>query len=428
MATTEEAVLSANMVRALPGGRTLVNDPTGRKVVLLDADLRVVKVVADTTPATGNAYAGRFGGLIPFRGDSTLFVDPQSLSMLVIDPQGNLGRTMSVPNPREAAFIAGAVQPTGYDPRGRLVYRGMSVPTPDARGGPSGPPQNGQNFTMPPMPDTAPLVRVALANRAVDTASFLKVPRAQMQATMVDGRMVISSKVNPVPVVDDWAVLPSGDVAVLRGRDYRMELHRVDGTVLSGPKLPFPWRRLTDEDKVAFLDSVKAARARMPAPAAAPTMATAVTGGSAVASAGPPGGGAPVTMGGGGVSMVIMSGPPPGAGGGSSGDGPRSPPMQIGTPQVTFVEPSELPDYLPPFAANSTRADPLGRVWVRLALPTPTGTGPLYDIIDGSTGQLVDHVQLPAGRVLVGFAQDGTPVLQSRTDGGALRLERVALK
>ena len=41
--------------------------------------------MADTTSATANAYSSRAGGLIPWKGDSTLFVDPLSLSMLVID-------------------------------------------------------------------------------------------------------------------------------------------------------------------------------------------------------------------------------------------------------------------------------------------------------------------------------------------------------
>src|SRR5438045_8810047 len=65
-------------LRALPGGRVLVNDAVGRKVVLLDSTLAPVTVVADTTSATATAYSGRIAGLIAYRGDSTLFVDPQS--------------------------------------------------------------------------------------------------------------------------------------------------------------------------------------------------------------------------------------------------------------------------------------------------------------------------------------------------------------
>jgi hypothetical protein len=44
-------------VRALPGGRVLVNDVVGRKVVLLDSTLAPITIVADTTPATATAYS-----------------------------------------------------------------------------------------------------------------------------------------------------------------------------------------------------------------------------------------------------------------------------------------------------------------------------------------------------------------------------------
>lgn len=427
VATATGAVSSANGVRALPGGKLLVNDVTGRQVVLFDSTLATPQVVADTTGATGNAYAGRFGGLVPYRGDSTLFVDPQSLSMLVIDPQGRLGRTMSIPNTQEAAFIAGAQSPSGFDPQGRIIYRGMNLPRFGARGGAM--PQPGQPFQMPPMPDTVPVQRISLANRAIDTVAFFKVPRPSMQVTQTEGRVMMTSKINPIPQVDDWAPLPNGDVAVVRGQEYRVDFYRADGTVTRGPKIPFNWRRLTDDEKVAFLDSVKAARARMPAPPPGQGPAQVMTFG------GPGGGGAapampPMPPGGGGQQMLVfMSGP----GGGPGGPPPEGVRMgggggaQMAAPQVTFVEPSELPDYLPPFAANSTRADPLGRLWIRLSLPTPAGTGPLYDVID-STGALVDHVQLPVGRTLAGFAADGSVILQSRTEDGAVRLERVRVR
>ena len=427
VATSVGAVSSANAVRALPGGRLLVNDMAGRQVVMFDSTLAAQKIVADTTAATGNAYAGRFGGLVPYRGDSTLFVDPQSLAMLVIDPSGGLGRTMSVPNTQEAAFIAGAQNPSGFDPQGRIIYRGMNLPRFGARG--PGMPQPGQPFQIPPMPDTAPVQRISLATRVIDTVGFFKIPRPSMQVTQTEGRVMMTSKVNPIPLVDDWAPLPNGDVAIVRGQDYHVDFLRADGTVTRGPKIPFTWRRLTDDEKVAFLDSVKAARARMPVPP--PGQAPQV-----MAFSGPGGSGAMPAMpamppgGGGGPTMVFIGGPggAGGPGGPPAGEGQRvSGGPQLAPPQVTFVEPSELPDYLPPFAANSTRADPQGRLWIRLSLPTPAGTGPLYDVIDNA-GQLVDHVQLPAGRTLAGFAADGSVLLQSRTESGAVRLERVRLR
>jgi len=79
---------SVSTVRPLPNGGAIVNDLTRRQLILLDADFKKQAVIADTTPATANSYSGRLAGLIPFKGDSSLFIDPQSLSMLVIDGKG----------------------------------------------------------------------------------------------------------------------------------------------------------------------------------------------------------------------------------------------------------------------------------------------------------------------------------------------------
>ena len=80
-----EILSAVSQARGLPDGRVLVNDAIGRRVLLFEKDLKTFSVVADTTPATGNAYSGRFAGLIPYRGDSTLFVDPQA-NLSVYDP------------------------------------------------------------------------------------------------------------------------------------------------------------------------------------------------------------------------------------------------------------------------------------------------------------------------------------------------------
>src|SRR6478672_10307222 len=72
-AVAKEPLGAVTTVRSLPDGRVLVNDIIGRRVVMFDSSLATVTVVADTTSATANAYGVRPGGLIPFRGDSTLF-------------------------------------------------------------------------------------------------------------------------------------------------------------------------------------------------------------------------------------------------------------------------------------------------------------------------------------------------------------------
>src|SRR4051812_357009 len=71
---TSDALGAVAAIQALPGGKLLVNDPARRQLVLLDSTMKLIAVVADTTPATKSAYGTRAAGLLPFRGDSALFV------------------------------------------------------------------------------------------------------------------------------------------------------------------------------------------------------------------------------------------------------------------------------------------------------------------------------------------------------------------
>ncbi len=426
--TIAEAFGGVQAVRELPDGRVLVNDPTKRRVVLFDADLSKFTVVADSTSATATAYSGRMAGLIPYRADSTLFVDPQSLSMLVIDPKGTLGtRVMSVPKPDDAMSLTGiAFGMPGFDAQGRLIYR----PSPrfEMRRGPGGPgggpggggAANGGRAGGPPqMPDTAPIVRVELATRKMDTVAFVKTYAPRMQITQLEGGgMSMTSKLDPLPLVDDWAVLADGTVMILRGREFRVDLVGKDGKLVAGPKVAHDWQRMSDEDKVAFLDSTKTAMEKVRAAAQA---AMSQPGGMqrAMETAG-----AAMGMGGGGMPMVSIQmrpdgGEPPRRGG--QGGGPNGG-MQM--PTLTFVDPSELPDYKPPFAAGGARADADGNVWVRLIATKPM-PGPVYDIID-KDGKLVDRVVLPAGAAIAGFGK-GSVFLATRNAEGT-HLTRVRVK
>jgi hypothetical protein len=391
----------------------LVNDPQRRRVLLFDSTLTSFTVVADSTGATANAYSGRVAGLIPYRGDSTLFVDPQSLSMLVIDPAGKVGRVMSVPRSQDAMMLAAntAFGMPGFDASGRLVYRGNFRPQlpPMGPNGPMGPPQ---------MPDSAPIVRIDLATRVLDTVAFIKTPKVKMDMTRSDdGRISITTQVNPLPVVDDWAVLSNGSVAVVRGQDYHVDIFGADGKKSTAVKMPFEWQRLSDEDKVAFIDSVKAARERL--------LAAQEAGGTPV-----PGGGVATGAAGGQISGQVMvfggpdGGAPPARGGagaaGAAGAGP------LRGARVNFVEPSELPDYKPPFFSGSMRADTDGNLWIRTIPTKAIAGGPIYDVVNAK-GELVDRVQVPAGRTIVGFGAGGTVYLSAR-EKDASHLERARIR
>jgi hypothetical protein len=114
--------------------------------------------------------------------------------------------------------------------------------------------------------------------------------------------------------------------------------------------------------------------------------------------------------------MIIVGGgpggPPPG---GAEGMGR----------QMSFVSASDLPDYKPPFFAGSVRADADGYLWIRTIPTKGVAGGPVYDVVN-TKGELVDRVQLPKDRTIVGFGAGGVVYLLARdaTPGAVSKLEK----
>jgi sugar lactone lactonase YvrE len=93
-------------------------------------------------------------------------------------------------------------------------------------------------------------------------------------------------------------------------------------------------------------------------------------------------------------------------------------------PPLTFVSPSELPDYRPAFTPGSTRVDTDGNLWIRTS--HNVNARPVYDVVNGK-GELIDRVQLPQNRTLAGFGQNGVVYLAVR-DGATAHLERARIR
>ena len=428
---TSEPMKAVSEVRELPGRRVLVNDIVDHRVLLFDSTLADPKPVADSTSSTANAYGNMPGGLIPYRGDSTLFVDPASLSMLVLDGTGKIGRVMSVPRPDEAIFlIGGPFGTSGFDPAGRLVYRGNTLrirARPDAgKASKDGKAEKGDDENLlPQFPDSAPIVRVTLATRVEDTVGYFRIPPTRMSVKRDDnGGFVATSTINPMPVVDDWALMPDGTVAIVRGRDFHIDWIHPDGSRSSSAKIPFDWQRLTDDQKAAVIDSAKQVleKRRTDRMAAIQQTRTATGSGTqnrVTASGGDAGGGAAM----GGMVMIVRKG-------GDDGGGGAAPPMrggsnqQITLPPMQFVPPYELPDYRPAFSTGATKCDQQGNLWIRT---TQASDGrPVYDVVNAQ-GVLTDRVQLPAFRTLAGFGA-GVVYMGVTDSTGVVHLERARLK
>ena len=99
---------------------------------------------------------------------------------------------------------------------------------------------------------------------------------------------------------------------------------------------------------------------------------------------------------------------------------------QIMAPQINYVSPSDLPDYQPAFFATSAKADDDGNIWVRTIPTKPTPGGAVYDVINAK-GEVVDRVQIPENRSIVGFGRGGVVILAAQ-DGMTTKLERARVK
>jgi hypothetical protein len=411
-AVGKESLGAVTTVRALPDGRVLVNDIVGRRVLMFDSTLSTTTVVADTTSATANAYGTRPGGLLAYHGDSSLFIDPASLSMLLIDPNGKIGRVMSAPRAQDVGFlIGGPFGSPGFDAQGRLVYRAPP------RFMFTGPPPSGNRPPQPPqIPDSAALVRFDLATRKLDTVTWFKTPKVSFSVVQApDGGMRVTSVMNPLPQGDDWTMLSDGSIAIVRGRDYHVDWVGAQG-ITSSPKIPYEWERMSDEQKVAFIDSAKVAIEK------------------ARASGQFNGQFGPVALGSGTIRTTVEGGP----GGGPTRDSaartgaPRDgSPRQTTTtdapqqlPPLTMIAPNELPDYKPAFTPGSTRADADGNLWIRTS--HNVDGRPVYDVVNRK-GELVDRVQLPLNRQLAGFGPNGVVYLGVR-DGRTAHLEKARIR
>ena len=97
--------------------------------------------------------------------------------------------------------------------------------------------------------------------------------------------------------------------------------------------------------------------------------------------------------------------------------------------QLNFVPANELPDYKPPFFGGSVRADTEGNLWIRTIPTKAIPGGPVYDVIN-KKGELVERVQVPENRTIVGFGAGGTAYLAVRDSptATAIYLERVKVR
>jgi len=384
-------------VHHLPGARVLVNDAKLHRLVVLDSTMRVARVVLDSITGAGNSYGTRPEPVLPY-GDSALFVDDASHSFVLINPDGTVGRSVAAPEDRGMWAVAANSQ--GVDIQGRMFYRGLvlrrgkdapgiSVRLVGYAGG--GPISSA---------DSLPLIRADLATRHVDTIAALRNGSAKRTATTKDakGAEWNTSYVNPMLAGDEWALLSDGTIAIVRGHDYHIDWIALDGAVTSTGKLPFDWKRLSDEDKTRVRDSAMAANAKSDSIDEARLRAA--LGGSNNAAA------------------VSRS-----AGNGAAPDGP----IQIPKRNTIVVPIDSFPDYFPAVRPNAARGDRDGNLWILPSTSAQSLAGELvYDVVN-KQGELAYRVRVPLGRSIAGFGPGGVVYLLhgDLTHGFAIERARV---
>lgn len=358
-AKSPHAFNTISMLRGLPDGSLFVNDGQRRQLIKLDASLQKVTVIADTAGAP-LPYGQRSSGLLSYLGDSTIIVDPSTLSFVVLNAQGAVVKVMAPPRISDINALSNMnLGSNAFDPMGRLVYKntgggggpgglfgnggGRGGGNPGGQGGAQGgrgggggglggggfggglggapagtQPANAAVALRPPtapaQPDSVPIIRADFDTRKADTVAWMRVPKTDISVTTgADGVVQMTAKVNPLPQGDDWALLNDGTIAVVRVIDYHVDYYAPNGTRTASGKLPFDWRRITDDDKTKLVDSLK-------------LVAKAVTARQNAQNAGP------------------------------------NPPRM----RTSFepVAPEKLPDYYPPIRANTTIADRDGNLWL----------------------------------------------------------------
>ena len=365
-ARSREPVANIIELRELPGQKVLVNLPFQARLFLLYSALASYKVLMDTTGSGAMRYPNAAESIIRFVGDSTLFGDPESRSFVVVSPTGELGRAVAAPNGRDFVSIAAwqAGGRPGTDAQGRIVYQAQA-------------PRSYESANPLPGPlYAAVVIRADFATRSVDTIAHIVNLGARRYANR--GTRDVSTVINPLQqAIDDWAVLSDGSIAIVRGHDYHIDWVYPDGTRASTPAMPFDWRRVTEDEKKAKLDSARRMIDSLRAANADP------------------------------FQIVTFS----------------ATRTDTTHPRLDYVTPAEMADYVPPIRWGTVKPDVDGNLWILPSTSLDAKGGLLYDVVN-KKGELFQRVQLPPGRNIAGFGRGGVVYMVAKAENGQWYLER----
>ena len=165
----------------------------------------------------------------------------------------------------------------------------------------------------PKISDSAAVIRWNISAKKTDTLALLALPKGSSQVSGGAGRVNVQiGGGNPFTPRDEWAVAPDGRVAVLRAGDYHVEWISPNGQKSVGAPIRYDRLKVTEAHKAEWRESRKNTLGIMMRNENGRMSAQAVPGGGA---------GAP--------------------------------------------EPTDWPEYLPPFLGDPALVAPNGQLWVR---------------------------------------------------------------
>lgn len=218
-----EAFSVISGVRPLRDGRVIVADSKEKKVQLVD--------FAGTAKPVGRDGRGPGEWLLPnglaaLGGDTTVLWDAGNRRYLRIRPDGTPADDFVPENSNFGPF--GTLLPRGTDARGNIYFEGSPFVMHGATPAPA---------------ESVAVMRYEPARGTVDTVAFVHPAKGNAKVTaFAEGPGISNGSANPLTPLDDWVVLPNGQVAVMRGIGYRVDFYANRVVKMSGPPAKFESR------------------------------------------------------------------------------------------------------------------------------------------------------------------------------------------
>ena len=211
--------------------------------------------------------------------------------------------------------------------------------------------------------DSSAIERLDRASHRRDTVAFVPL-RKDAGARLVNGIGIITQpRRQPFPGWDHWLVAPDGRIAFVFYDPYRVDYVAPNHAITHGKPIPYDRVKVDDALKRQWRED----RER-------PTMAMSSRGGA----------------------------------------------TSIGPMKMPYSEPSEWPEYLPPYTSGLPLFSSDGTLWITRAMAA--GVAPTFDLINRK-GELMERIVLPQRSKLVGFG-NGTVYVVRLDDDDLQYLQR----